>query len=80
MIREIELTVACARCLVEVVFQDVSDGYFAVCPNHDEDVYDFETVVMPKDELPVRKCELHPEAQVYYDPVMQEVTCPDCED
>jgi hypothetical protein len=33
----------CRRCETPVVFDDVSEGYFAVCPEHDEDLYVFET-------------------------------------
>lgn len=33
----------CNRCDTEVVFVDVSPDYFAVCPEHDEDLYQFET-------------------------------------
>jgi hypothetical protein len=33
----------CARCNTPVEFSDVSEGYFATCPNHDEDLYEFET-------------------------------------
>lgn len=32
----------CARCKTAVTFDDVSDGYYAVCPNHDEDLMKFE--------------------------------------
>jgi hypothetical protein len=32
----------CNRCQTVVVFTDVSKGYFAYCPYHDEDVYSFE--------------------------------------
>jgi len=33
----------CSRCQTPVVFDNVSSGYYAVCPNHDEDLYEFET-------------------------------------
>jgi len=33
----------CNRCNTPVVFEDVSPGYFAVCPEHYEDLYKFET-------------------------------------
>jgi hypothetical protein len=33
----------CVRCGTAVVFVDVSEGYFAVCPRHDEDLFEFET-------------------------------------
>jgi len=36
-------TTVCSRCATPVVFDEVSDGYYAVCPQHDEDVYQFET-------------------------------------
>lgn len=36
--------IRCARCLTPVTLDEVSDGYFAVCPSHDEDLYQFETV------------------------------------
>ena len=32
----------CARCKTPVVFDDVSAGYYAVCPEHYEDLYKFE--------------------------------------
>jgi hypothetical protein len=32
----------CARCLTPVVYTNVSEGYFAVCPEHDEDLYSIE--------------------------------------
>jgi hypothetical protein len=35
--------IVCNRCETPVVFKDVSPGYFAVCPNHDEDLYQMET-------------------------------------
>lgn len=35
--------IVCARCRTPVSFEQVSDGYYAVCPYHDEDLYDFET-------------------------------------
>lgn len=41
-------TIVCARCNTPVVFTDVSDGYYAVCPQHDEDLYWYET--MSEDE------------------------------
>ena len=36
--------IRCARCLTPVTLDEVSDGYFAVCPSHDEDLYQFETI------------------------------------
>ena len=29
----------CARCYSELVYMNVSPGYFGVCPEHDEDLY-----------------------------------------
>jgi hypothetical protein len=29
----------CARCYSEIVYMNVSPGYFGVCPEHDEDLY-----------------------------------------
>lgn len=37
----------CDRCNTPVVFTDVSDGYYAVCPNHDEDLYKIEVKSIP---------------------------------
>ena len=37
-----EITV-CNRCGDEVSFSDVSDGYYAWCRYHGEDLYKFET-------------------------------------
>jgi len=34
---------ACLRCGTKVSFENVSEGYFAVCPQHDEDLYEIET-------------------------------------
>ena len=33
----------CLRCNSPVIFENVSAGYFCVCPVHDEDLYEFET-------------------------------------
>ena len=33
----------CARCSTEVSFKAVSEGYYAVCGWHDEDLFEFET-------------------------------------
>ena len=38
-----EVEVLCKRCETPVVFDDVSEDYYAVCPKHDEDLYLFET-------------------------------------
>jgi hypothetical protein len=35
--------IVCNRCEEQVSFENVSDGYYAVCNNHDEDLYSFET-------------------------------------
>jgi len=32
----------CLRCGTGVSFENVSEGYFAVCPKHDEDLYEIE--------------------------------------
>ena len=40
------MAVVCARCETPVSFTDVSSGYFAVCPQHDEDLFQFETKEM----------------------------------
>lgn len=32
----------CVRCGEPVVFENVSDGYYAVCVGHDEDLFAFE--------------------------------------
>ena len=39
------MTTVCARCETPVEFGEVSKGYFAVCPVHDEDLYEFETTL-----------------------------------
>lgn len=33
----------CNRCDTQVVYEEVSKGYYAVCPEHYEDLYQFET-------------------------------------
>jgi hypothetical protein len=33
----------CVRCKTPVIYTSVSPGYYAVCPEHDEDLYTFET-------------------------------------
>jgi hypothetical protein len=38
----IKVTV-CRRCKDEVFFNGVSDGYYAWCQYHGEDLYEFET-------------------------------------
>lgn len=41
----LEQLVICRRCKDEVSFVDVSDGYYAWCSYHGEDLYEFETEV-----------------------------------
>jgi len=36
----------CNRCNTPVIFETVSKGYFAVCPKHDEDLYEIECSIM----------------------------------
>lgn len=36
---EIMPTTTCRRCGTFVRFDEVSDGYYAYCPQHDEDLY-----------------------------------------
>ncbi len=36
-------TIVCARCKAPVQFDEVSPDYYAYCPEHDEDLYQFET-------------------------------------
>jgi hypothetical protein len=45
-----QVQVVCARCKTEVSFNEVSDGYYAVCPNHYEDLYEFETKINIRDK------------------------------
>jgi hypothetical protein len=33
----------CSRCETPVEYENVSSGYYAYCPSHDEDLYQFET-------------------------------------
>jgi hypothetical protein len=40
------MTRVCKRCETPVVYENVSKGYFAICPSHDEDLYSFETVIV----------------------------------
>lgn len=35
--------VVCRRCKTVVVFEGVTAGYYAICPYHDEDLYQIET-------------------------------------
>ena len=39
----------CARCGIKVSFENVSMGYFCYCPNHDEDLFEFETETTNKE-------------------------------
>lgn len=39
-------TQVCSRCTTPVTFTDVADGYYAVCPHHDEDLYSIEVTTM----------------------------------
>lgn len=41
--RDCDDVTKCNRCDTKVSFDEVSDGYYAVCPTHDEDLYQFET-------------------------------------
>jgi hypothetical protein len=34
----------CARCDSMLSFDNVSEGYYAVCPEHDEDLYEVECI------------------------------------
>jgi hypothetical protein len=45
------MTTHCNRCNAKVVFENVSPNYYAVCPEHDEDLYEFETYDMADKEL-----------------------------
>lgn len=40
--------VVCGRCESEVQFSEVSPGYFGYCPNHDEDLWEWETETVNK--------------------------------
>jgi hypothetical protein len=45
----------CCRCYTPVTFDSVADGYFAVCPEHEEDLSLFETEVhYPEPDLKTR--------------------------
>jgi hypothetical protein len=39
--------IVCARCKTEVSFEDVTKGYYAVCPEHDEDLDEWEIATVP---------------------------------
>jgi len=47
---KLEQLIVCSRCLDEVSFADVSDGYYAWCKYHGEDLYEFETEVIEYEE------------------------------
>ena len=36
----------CNRCHTMVEHEEVSNGYFAYCPSHDEDLFSFETYLV----------------------------------
>jgi hypothetical protein len=36
----------CNRCDTQVIYTTVSNGYDCVCPEHDEDLYLFETYLV----------------------------------
>jgi hypothetical protein len=38
----IKAVAVCNRCETPVMFEDISPGYWAVCPEHDEDLYSIE--------------------------------------
>lgn len=38
----IQPVAVCCRCETPVSFEDVSQGYYAACPAHNEDLYSFE--------------------------------------
>ena len=40
---ELDTVIVCRRCKDEVSFTGVSDGYYAWCNYHGEDLYEFET-------------------------------------
>lgn len=40
---ETDTITVCDRCARPVTFFGVSDGYYAACEYHDEDLYQFET-------------------------------------
>lgn len=35
----------CNRCKTPVIFDDVTPGYWAACPNHDEDLNQWEIFI-----------------------------------
>jgi hypothetical protein len=41
-----EELIVCCRCKDEVSLFDVSDGYYAWCKYHGEDLYEFETEIV----------------------------------
>jgi hypothetical protein len=42
---EMEMKAVCSRCDTPVEFDEVSPGYWAVCPSHDEDLFMIECKV-----------------------------------
>jgi len=38
------------RCLTEVSFEDVLDGYYAQCPDCDEDLFSFEVMQIEEED------------------------------
>jgi len=40
--------VVCARCETTVTYNAVTEGYYAYCSEHDEDLFEFETKVVVK--------------------------------
>lgn len=44
----------CRRCGTPATFDEVSDGYYAYCPKHDEDLYPFETAIVMIEEQALR--------------------------
>lgn len=72
-------TIVCARCGTEVIFTGVTEGYYAVCPTHDEDLDKWETEVVPKDESIVPCCECGEVGIPYRDHPFKEWICDPCE-
>jgi len=38
------------RCLTEISFEDVLDGYYAQCPDCDEDLFSFEVTKIKEED------------------------------
>ncbi len=47
------MALVCKRCGTKVSKNDVSEGYSAYCPSHDEDLYSFETTEQWEQTYPV---------------------------